>query len=110
VHLTLAVNGLEAVALYSQNSFDLVLMDMAMPEMDGLQATRLIREHEARHGLGHTPIAMLSANAMPEHRAAAADAGCDSHIAKPVTAAQLLAGIEEALARADDAGAPAEAA
>ncbi|MCU0881590.1 MAG: ATP-binding protein [Hyphomonadaceae bacterium] len=93
----LAANGLEAVAHFSQARYDLVLMDMAMPEMDGLQATRLIRQWEADHGQPRTPVAMLSANAMQQHLDAARDAGCDGHIAKPVTADQLIRGISEAM-------------
>jgi two-component system, sensor histidine kinase len=95
--ITIAANGMEALAHFTQGGFDIVLMDMAMPEMDGLQATRLIREWEFQHGLARTPIAMLSANAMVQHQQAARDAGCDSHISKPVTAEQLINGISVAM-------------
>ncbi|MNF14435.1 Sensory/regulatory protein RpfC [compost metagenome] len=62
-----------------------------MPCMDGLTATRAIRALEAaRPGVARTPILMLSANAMAEHRDAARDAGADLHLAKPVTARDLL--------------------
>jgi two-component system, sensor histidine kinase len=93
----LAANGLEAVAHFSQSRFDIVLMDMAMPEMDGLLATRTIRRWETDNRQPRTPIAMLSANAMQQHLDAAFEAGCDVHIAKPVTAEQLLKGISHAM-------------
>jgi len=75
-----------------------VLMDMQMPHMDGLTATRAIRAMEAERGLTPTPIVMLSANAMAEHQAEALMAGANIHVAKPITAASLFAGIEAVLA------------
>jgi CheY-like chemotaxis protein len=72
-------------------------MDMQMPGMDGLAATRAIRALEAERGGPRTPVVMLSANAMAEHLAQSAAAGADLHIAKPMTAASLLAGIHAAL-------------
>ena len=65
-----------------------------MPVMDGLTATRAIRA--AERGV-RTPVIMLSANAMAEHRYEALAAGADLHVAKPVTAASLLAGIAQAV-------------
>ncbi len=108
--VTLACHGGEAVDHFRARSFDLVLMDMMMPQLDGLAATRAIRVIEAERGTGRTPIAMLSANAMAEHVRAAGEAGCDAHIAKPVTGASLIAGIETALERAGAATCPQEAA
>jgi two-component system, sensor histidine kinase len=95
--ITIAENGVEAVEAFKVGHFDIVLMDMQMPEMDGLEATRLIRALEQERGQIRTPIAMLSANAMPEHVRAALAAGCDHHIAKPVTPAALGLGMEEAM-------------
>lgn len=95
--IVIAENGRIAVDDFKSAKFDIVLMDMQMPEMDGLQATRLIRQFEADGNLPRTPIAMLSANAMPEHVRAAAEAGCDHHISKPITPASLIEGIEEAM-------------
>ena len=92
-------DGAQAVAAFEAQAFDVVLMDMQMPHMDGLAATRAIRELEATRGDARTPVVMLSANAMAEHQAAAAAAGADLHVAKPITAASLLAGIEAALAQ-----------
>jgi CheY-like chemotaxis protein len=93
----MAANGREALALYKIDSFDLILMDMMMPEMDGLATTQAIRAWEKENNLPRTPIAMLSANAMSEHVKAALAAGCDAHIAKPVTPASLVTGMTEAL-------------
>ena len=101
--LSIVDNGAQAVEAVRVGSFDVVLMDMMMPEIDGLAATRAIRALEQATSRPRTPIAMLTANAMAEHVAAALAAGCDSHIAKPVTGASLLAGIEAAVARAGEA-------
>lgn len=95
--LYFADNGLEAVDLFTTGSFDLVLMDMQMPQMDGLTATRRIRELEQAAGRARTPIAMLSANAMEQHKRLAVLAGCDGHIAKPVTPTSLIAGLNQAI-------------
>jgi len=65
-----------------------------MPHMDGLAATRAIRALEAKRGASPTPIVMLSANAMVEHQNEALAAGADIHVAKPITAATLLGGIQ----------------
>jgi len=91
-------DGAEAVAAFQRGGFDLVLMDMQMPVMDGLAATRKIRAFEVEQGLAPTAVVMLSANALPEHQAQAAEAGADLHVSKPITTASLLAGIETALA------------
>ena len=88
-------NGALAVEAVERSRFDVILMDMQMPVMDGLTATRAIRA--AERGGPRTPIVMLSANAMAEHRYEALAAGADLHVAKPVTAASLLAGIAQAV-------------
>ncbi len=87
-------DGLRAVEALQSGAFDLVLMDMQMPVMDGLTATRAIRALEARAGRGRTPIVVLSANAMPQHHRDAILAGADLHLAKPITAKTLAAAIE----------------
>ncbi|MGQ3066968.1 MAG: ATP-binding protein [Brevundimonas sp.] len=98
IELVIAENGAEAVAAFEGAAFDIVLMDMQMPVMDGLTATRALRDIEATSpGRPRTPIVMLSANAMAEHRAQGAEAGADHHIAKPVTAASLMAGMQAVL-------------
>ena len=93
--LTVVENGAEALAAFRSADFDLVLMDMQMPVMDGLTATREIRLHEATMGMSRTPIVMLTANAMPEHVNAGKAAGADHHLAKPFNAAELLALVED---------------
>ena len=90
VELTSVENGAEAVQACREGNFDIVLMDMQMPVMDGLTATREIRLHEAAMGLARTPIIMLTANALAEHIASAEAAGADRHLAKPFDAAELL--------------------
>jgi PAS domain S-box-containing protein len=101
VEITFANNGLEALEHFDAARFDAILMDMQMPEMDGLTAIRAIRERERRLGLTRTPIAVLSANAMAEHIVSSLDAGSDTHIAKPVTPESLSVGIEKLLAIGD---------
>ena len=90
VELTSVEDGAQAVAARRDGDFDLILMDMQMPVMDGLTATREIRLHEAAMGLNRTAIVMLTANALPEHIASAAAAGADHHLAKPFNAVELL--------------------
>ncbi|MHB8283399.1 MAG: PAS domain S-box protein [Caulobacteraceae bacterium] len=97
VELVSVENGAEAVAAFKTERFDIVLMDLQMPIMDGLTAIALIRQYEVAHGL-RTPILALSANALPEHVAASRAAGADGHLAKPITAAALFAGLDHALA------------
>ncbi|QUD90830.1 response regulator [Phenylobacterium montanum] len=97
--VTVAENGAEALEAFRTGAFDLVLMDLQMPVMDGLAATRAIRALEAAEpGRPRTPIAVLSANAMAHHRDEALEAGADLHIAKPVTPRGLIEGVERALA------------
>jgi PAS domain S-box-containing protein len=94
-------NGAEAVAAFERETFDIVLMDMQMPVMDGLAATRAIRALEQEGpGMPRTPLIMLSANAMTRHQQDSLAAGADLHLPKPITAALLLEGIDAALAAA----------
>ena len=91
-------NGAEAVEAYEREDFDLVLMDMQMPVMDGLAATRAIRALEqGRPGAPRAALIMLSANAMVRHRQDSLAAGADLHLPKPITAAALLGGIDATL-------------
>ena len=90
VQLKEVENGKEALDAFQQLRFDLVLMDMQMPVMDGLTAIRAIRDHEKAMGASPTPIIMLTANAMPEHVASSLAAGADAHLSKPFNVTQLL--------------------
>jgi PAS domain S-box-containing protein len=82
-------NGELAVAEAAAAQFDLVLMDMQMPVMDGLEAVRRIRRAEAETGAPRMPICMLTANALPHFQAMAAEAGADGFLTKPVSALAL---------------------
>ena len=90
-------DGRQALDAFLGGGFDLVLMDMQMPVMDGLTATREIRALEASRGLGRTPILMLTANAMAEHVEAGRMAGADGHLTKPITMDALFDAIGAAL-------------
>jgi CheY-like chemotaxis protein len=108
VELTSVENGVEAVDAFRRRPFDLILMDMQMPLMDGLSAIEEIRRLEALSGARPTPIQMLTANAMPEHIAASLAAGADGHLTKPILADALLERVAEtAAAREQWAAAPA---
>jgi signal transduction histidine kinase/ActR/RegA family two-component response regulator len=98
--VTPARNGLEAVSLYRENRFDLVLMDCQMPEMDGYEATRAIRQIE-RFQQRHTPIVALTAHAMEGSREASLDSGMDDQITKPLTMATLTGKLLEWLVAAE---------
>ena len=95
VDLVSVEDGAQAVEACRAAAFDLVLMDMQMPVMDGLTATREIRLHEVEMGAPRTPVVMLTANALPEHIAAGTDAGADRHLAKPFSVDALLAMVQE---------------
>lgn len=86
----LAENGAVAVTLVMQQDFDLILMDVEMPEMDGFQATRQIRERTAAQGRPRVPIVGLTAHAVPVFRQRCLDAGMDDYATKPIPRVQLL--------------------
>ncbi|MCO6455988.1 MAG: response regulator [Pirellulaceae bacterium] len=92
------VNGREAVEAFQREPFDLVLMDVQMPEMDGLEAAERIRQYEHRTG-GHTPIVAMTAHAMKGDRQRCLDAGMDDYISKPIRAAKLYQSIERVTAQ-----------
>ncbi len=102
VDLTVVPSGREAVKAFNdaqaEARFDLILMDMQMPDMDGLAATQQIRACEASMDLGRTPIGMLSANALKDHMQLAMAAGCDLYLSKPVTPATLIDGVRRLMA------------
>jgi PAS domain S-box-containing protein len=101
VDITCVENGAEAVDAAAAGGFDLILMDMQMPVMDGLTATRAIRDLETARDLPRTPIISLTANAMPEHARASAQSGADGHLTKPISAEALLRAVAEAASGAD---------
>jgi len=91
VDLTLVEDGRKAVEAAERGDYDLILMDLQMPVLDGLGAAREIRSLEAVRGRRHTPIVALSADALPEHIADARAAGMDGHLAKPLRPDDLIA-------------------
>jgi PAS domain S-box-containing protein len=96
IELITAEDGSQALAQFRTQAFDVILMDMQMPVMDGLTAVREIRREEASRGCPRTPIVMLTANVLPEHVAAGAEAGADGHLPKPLSVRALFSAIEHA--------------
>lgn len=93
----LAENGRQAVEVAARERPDLILMDLSLPEMDGWEATRLLKRDPA---LARTPIIALTANAMVGDEARARAAGCDDFLAKPYRPRDLLELMQRYLARA----------
>lgn len=91
-------NGRLAIEALHAERFDVVLMDMQMPEMDGLTATLQLRIWEQSQNLPRTPVIMLTANALDEHVKASLEAGADQHLAKPIRADALIEAIVQAMA------------
>ena len=89
-------NGLEALDVLEERKFDLVLMDIQMPVMGGIEAVQLIREKERATG-AHLPIIALTAHAMKEDRERCLKAGMDGYLSKPISAQELLSTMESAL-------------
>ena len=90
--ITIVDNGIRAVQDYQRHSedYDLILMDCSMPEMDGFEATRTIRNFEKIQGTQPTPIVALTAQAFAEHRQQCLNAGMDDHLSKPITLKSLV--------------------
>lgn len=95
VEVQAAENGAKAVQAVEANRFDLIVMDIHMPVLDGYQATRRIRELERTTGRKRTPIIALSAYTTPEHERASLESGMDACIAKPVRRVDLLQAVEK---------------
>jgi CheY-like chemotaxis protein len=98
--VALAIDGHEGVAMAAAGGFDLILMDMSLPEIDGWEATRLVREAEVGAGT-HVPIIALTAHAMSGDREKAMAAGCDDYDTKPVELDRLLGKIQALLVSAE---------
>jgi len=96
--VTLVGDGAQALEAFRAGRWDVVLMDIQMPVMDGLEATRAIRGLERREGAARTPLVALTANAMPDQVAEYRAAGFDDHLSKPIDAGELLAVLNRALA------------
>ncbi|MEZ5669858.1 MAG: response regulator [Alphaproteobacteria bacterium] len=101
-----AVNGREAVDFFKEYRPRLVLMDVSMPEMNGLEATRAIRSFETENGLPRTMIVGLTAHALKGDRDMCIDAGMDDYMPKPISPVGLIEGVKSWLAR--EAGATPE--
>jgi CheY-like chemotaxis protein len=97
VKIASACDGEEAFRAFASDRFDAVLMDVQMPVMDGLTATRRIRALEAAQHRERTPILMLTANALPEDLDASQAAGADRHLVKPVHPAALYSALQQAI-------------
>lgn len=94
IAVTLVLDGAQAVEAYRADEWDVILMDVQMPVLDGLSATRAIRAIEAAEGRRRTPILALTANAMSHHKLECLKAGMDDLVAKPVDIRGLLAAME----------------
>ena len=106
--VTVVNNGKEALEAFSQSAFDLILMDCHMPEMDGFEATRKIREAEKQSNT-RIPVVALTANAMQQDRDECLNAGMDDHLSKPYTRLQIRATLERWLSQKAAAAAAAAA-
>ncbi|AGA25164.1 hybrid sensor histidine kinase/response regulator [Singulisphaera acidiphila] len=93
-------DGRQALNRLEKGGFDLVLMDLQMPNLDGLEATSLLREHEAREG-GHMPVIAMTAHAMRGDRERCLAAGCDGYVSKPMRSRDLAGAIEEVMTQAE---------
>ncbi|WP_367614068.1 ATP-binding protein [Pseudodesulfovibrio alkaliphilus] len=88
--LTVAENARQGLDLFRSGGFDLVLMDVRMPDMDGCEATRAIRQWENEHGLSRTPVVALTAHAHDDDAGRCLEAGMDHYLAKPVRKSALI--------------------
>jgi CheY-like chemotaxis protein len=93
--IDIAENGSEAVEKFSKNQYDLILMDMQMPVMDGYAATREIRRRERDERRGHTPVVSITAHSLREDLQKSFDAGCDAHLTKPIRKTVLMRAIRK---------------
>ena len=99
--ITVVDDGDKAVEEFEKNEFDLVLMDVQMPVMNGYEATRIIRDIEQREKRNHTPIIALTAYAMKSDKDLCIEAGMDDYISKPFKRQQFLDSIMDVINRND---------
>ena len=104
--LSIARDGLEAISAFETGQFDLILMDVQMPVMGGLEAAKSIRAKERLEGSGHIPIIALTAHAMSEDRDRCLHAGMDDYISKPIKIKELLQAIDSLSRRLPRAAEP----
>jgi CheY-like chemotaxis protein len=97
IELVIVENGREALEAWRRGGWDLVLMDIQMPVMDGVEATKLMREAERREGRVRTPIIAVTANAAPQHEMEYLAAGMDAMVAKPIDLGRLIQVMDSAM-------------
>jgi len=102
VEVTMASNGQEVLDQFKDQDWDVVLMDVQMPVMDGPTATRAIRQFERDQARRPTPILALTANAMAHQLEDYRQAGCNGHVSKPIDAADLISAMSRVLAEAEE--------
>ncbi|WP_031481570.1 AAA family ATPase [Maridesulfovibrio frigidus] len=95
--ITMAENGKEGLDKYIGGAYDLILMDIQMPIMDGYEATKAIRQYELEHEMERIPILALTANAFQEDAQNCINCGCTAHMAKPIKKKKLISTLEEYL-------------
>jgi two-component system sensor histidine kinase/response regulator len=98
--VVVAGDGNEALAALDKEIFDLILMDVQMPHLNGYEATAAIREREATAG-GHIPIIAMTAHALKGDRERCLEAGMDGYLSKPIDTKQLLEAVRHSAARHD---------
>jgi PAS domain S-box-containing protein len=99
---TVANNGVEAFNMFKTQTFDVVLMDVQMPEMDGIEAAREVRRFEQQNGREQTPIIALTAHVMQEDRRRCAEAGMDGYLSKPLRPSELRSELSRLLGSDED--------
>ena len=92
--VTVVSNGQEALDALGRSDYDAVLMDVQMPVMDGIMATRELRDRERRNGR-HTPVIAMTAHALAGDRERLLDVGMDDYVSKPVNPAELVRALEQ---------------
>lgn len=96
-----ASNGQQAIQMYLEHHYDMILMDIQMPVIDGYEATKTIRRYEKEHKLGPIPIIALSAYAFKDEIEKSIQAGCDEHMTKPIQKKELLELVEKYMKEVD---------